>query len=508
MIIELDSDVIWSWYTVSSSLKAREFSVRELSKSTAKVTWALVIHAVSAAMLWAVFINSTTGGLAGGRLIDEPQKFDVYLEGCAGMDAEAVSRFLNGSTQPFWNMNDRLWLRNGTAAAIFATYNGDQPNDLQLVHDLCSEAGCMPSAIVAVNGETNATKMQEITYSFINAFCPLTRRSLATETHYGSGGSQTWTQLSKDQKRYWLYLGWDEASFNIYDSLKCRNDGTNPCLPQPLTLADSKPNPEFVEWDDLTDNQIFSATQLGWTRSLWDAGEDPRRFLKVTVQNTLERDALFAFVQVCAFTVMSLAVVSEYRNFVMAAMFTFGIEKRLVTRVVLLLVALIGYLLVPIFVQCASALVIFEAGTELDVLMDSLALLFILETNNYFQFAHNPSSTAWHISLPPETYIYIDKVRDWFGRVASVLIIAWTIPLGSVFTLWPHTLVHPVWLFNPVYASGAATGFMVGLCAVFVILVAVLLKYCGRYAAIVEAANNEEANENLMVPGDGTAELS
>lgn len=71
------------------------------------------------------------------------------------MDAEAVSRFLNGSTQPFWNMNDRLWLRNGTAAAIFATYNGDQPNDLQLVHDLCSEAGCMPSAIVAVNGETN-----------------------------------------------------------------------------------------------------------------------------------------------------------------------------------------------------------------------------------------------------------------------------------------------------------------------------------------------------------------
>jgi len=497
VVIELDSDVVWSWYSLSSSLRTREVRMRDLAASSARLCWAVTVHTVAAAMLWAVFLNSSYTGLAGGRVMDEQVQFDVYLKGCEWINTAELVNILEGK-QAFWKIKDRLWMLEHSAETIFAQYNDDQPDNSKHVKSLCSESGCQPTAITAVNGVTNTTTMEEIIFSFLSAFCNVTSSSrradatapppppLANENHYQNGGMQTWEQMSDDQRRYWTYLGWDQVSFDANDARLCANPGAE-CIPQPLDA------PGWASWDELEENEQFAAAELGWKRVMWDAGEDPREYLRITCFNYLERNGMFAFVQICAFTVMSLCCVSEYRNFITGALFVYGIEKRATTRTLLGLVSVMGYLVVPAFVQCASALVIFEAGDELAVLMDSLALLFILEMNNYFQFAHNPSSTQWKLTIPQETYIFMDKVRDWFGRLASVSIIVGTMPLGSAFTLWPSVLIHPLWIFNPVHATGPAVAFICCLVSFYIILVVILLKLCGRYSSIIKAANTENA---------------
>ena len=85
-----------------------------------------------------------------------------------------------------------------------------------------------------------------------------------------------------------------------------------------------------------------------------------------------------------------------------------GTERDLCKNAIAVFVMFLCYMVVPAFVWTLSVLVITEAGTEVDVLQDCLALEFLLQINNVFQFFLTEESSVWKIMMTKEcTHIHI-----------------------------------------------------------------------------------------------------
>jgi len=84
-------------------------------------------------------------------------------------------------------------------------------------------------------------------------------------------------------------------------------------------------------------------------------------------------------------------------------------------QIIALSMAFFCYVAVPVVVLLTSFLVMTEAGTELDVLMNCTALLFLLEVNNYLHIAtHSDRHDRWKVTIPKENAAVLNRAKSHF----------------------------------------------------------------------------------------------
>ena len=100
-----------------------------------------------------------------------------------------------------------------------------------------------------------------------------------------------------------------------------------------------------------------------------------------------------------------------------------------------------------------------ESGTNLDVILNSLALLFLLEVNNYLQVRATDLSQHWNVELRPSTTKFLERAHNRFTSAAFVVftgpgVILMLTYMTSVWQSSYHggrpTVPHPSILFRPV----------------------------------------------------------
>ena len=160
-------------------------------------------------------------------------------------------------------------------------------------------------------------------------------------------------------------------------------------------------------WRDLSTIQKEAATTIGYDESLWDREDAPYSpidaGLKLKVSNYITPNAAFLYVQFISGFVVFVLVLIEIRLFLetLVVMGQFGIKSSSPLGILIVMLALFTYVAVPVMVLLTSLLVISESGTELDVVKDALALLFMLEINNYLHVATHRVDSHTSLNMLP-----------------------------------------------------------------------------------------------------------
>ena len=264
-------------------------------------------------------------------------------------------------------------------------------------------------------------------------------------------------------------------------------------------------------WSDLTDELQKLAKQLGYDEPSWDSPGAEKRILSGTLylelENYLEPSPRFFFTQIVACVIMVVVVFSEVRHFVVAWMVARFLNADLKEKVVITLLAGFSYIAVPVFTLMGSMLVILESGKELDVMKDAMALLFLIEINNFLQIATTEHSPRWRIMLKKKYVTRLDRAKNHFLLMASVLIIIFAFIIGFLLLdlEWAakHNMVHQSDLFNPMIGfSGIGMCFFFAFVFVFCICVGIWtsdisVKQCFGVPASTE---DEQQHDDEMRP--------
>jgi len=111
--------------------------------------------------------------------------------------------------------------------------------------------------------------------------------------------------------------------------------------------------------------------------------------------------------------------------------------------------SVLSYVVIPVLVIEVSLLLILESANSLDVIKDTLALLFLLEINNFLQIRSTPSAGKWKMSIKGSKLKEMSRHKNLFTLMmfASLSFVAW------ITTVAVHSGLsgryHPSILFNP-----------------------------------------------------------
>lgn len=188
-------------------------------------------------------------------------------------------------------------------------------------------------------------------------------------------------------------------------------------------------------WNALKPEEQEWAKELGYSESLWDSPDAalriPSAILQLELENYLEPSQEFLFTQIVGCVIMVIVVFSEVRHFVVAFMVARFLHADWKHKVVITILAGFSYIVVPVFTLMGSMLVIMESGKELDVMKDAIALLFLIEVNNFLQIATTEHSPRWKFMLPKKCVTQLDRAKNHFLLMASVLILIFAAGLLS-----------------------------------------------------------------------------
>ena len=149
--------------------------------------------------------------------------------------------------------------------------------------------------------------------------------------------------------------------------------------------------------------------------------------LQLELENYLEPSQEFLFTQIVGCVIMVIVIFSEVRHFVVAFMVARFLHADWKHKVVITILAGFSYIVVPVFTLMGSMLVIMESGKELDVMKDAIALLFLIEVNNFLQIATTEQSPRWKFMLPKKCVTQLDRAKNHFLLMASVLILIFAV---------------------------------------------------------------------------------
>ena len=166
------------------------------------------------------------------------------------------------------------------------------------------------------------------------------------------------------------------------------------------------------EWGDMPDAIVDAAVGLGYDQLLWDSDEAHLRDnfisdirLVVGVDNYLEfKDIGFSLVQMTCTIIMVWTAIAEIQNFMLAIILIWhhlDTEHRAqcLKFALIAVLSFLIYCLVPICVVFASWIVIVESGSILGAVVDTVALLFLLDINNIL-LIHKAGGTTTLITTP------------------------------------------------------------------------------------------------------------
>lgn len=400
-----------------------------------------------------------------------------------------------------------------------------------------------PSALIAVNGENDPDAMQEKIYEYFDNNCPTFKNQNPVKE------LPKWDKIPEREQDAYLRLhrsaikclGRDceqmkgyldegnvqqfERYFNngiiygVFEEVRVK------CIWDDPSLATKNPNFDFglspcqavadpvsrIFWKNLNDEEQALAKELGYTDVLWNnanARNEPiTDKLRLTFQNYLTPNQGFLFTQVAATIIVVVVVFFEVRHVIKALMLAVMMDSSILHRIIVGFLAVACYVCVPVIVLQASMLVIFESGTELDVMKDALALLFILEINNFLQLTTTDDSSRFQISVKKWQAVRLERAQGHFKVVASVSVIIFALISGMLVSLdleWAADkgLLHPSVLFNPVQGHYAAIVMCFALAFYFLVCI-----FIGWFTATWSCKQCAFAEQPLARTGPDHVEL-
>jgi len=269
-------------------------------------------------------------------------------------------------------------------------------------------------------------------------------------------------------------------------------------------------------WRDLTDEQRAIALKLKYDQDSWDS-PNPKDLpsaaeLEITVENYLKRSTEFLIFQIFGLVTLGIVILSEIQHFMQAVMLLEIVnpDASIAMQAVVVVLSAFAYIFVPVYVLLLSCLVIAEAGTSLDVLKDSLALVFLIEVNNMLQIATIDSARRFKVMVTEFDAVCIERAKARFRLIGSILFIVLTLVLwflttpGSDGRIELQGLRHPSLLFNPTKDPAAGWAFLAFFAVLFCICLAVaMLSSTKSMAHALDSTKHRSAG--LMAQEDSKA---
>jgi hypothetical protein len=271
----------------------------------------------------------------------------------------------------------------------------------------------------------------------------------------------------------------------------------------------------------LTVAHLFTAaTNLGYDSDEWTRhSKEPKRKsgppdnLVLDLENYLEGEAYFSsffWTQVCCIVIMICVSMPEIRNVVLWAellppacgpeiqwwnlcsywrwyswLFTCkeflknskDVIRTVVVRWGSMAIAVGSYVVIPVLLVLVSLLLILESGSVLDVIKDTLSLLFLNDINNFLQVRNAPDGAKWTIKITAQKLRVLMRKKNMFSYIlVSLFTIVAIVTTRVVYTgssaysgIGGGVRVHPSILFNLGRFRSLWDGFISW--AVFVVLI-------------------------------------
>ncbi len=157
-------------------------------------------------------------------------------------------------------------------------------------------------------------------------------------------------------------------------------------------------------------------------------------------------------------------------------------------------IAIGSYVIIPVLLVMVSVLLILESGSVLDVIKDTLSLLFLNEINNYLQVRNAPDGFKWTIKLTHSKAVNLMRQKNiftcllvgMFAVLAAVTTkVVYTGSAASSVSITPQgggVKIHPSILFNLARFRSIWDGFISW--AVFLVLLGMvgLVYYVTQFA--------------------------
>ena len=271
-----------------------------------------------------------------------------------------------------------------------------------------------------------------------------------------------------------------------------------------LLCTDSREFPLFpicfplsaVVFFQADDGKILeAATNLGYDQDEWNKHAQnptspPPDNLVIYVENYLEGEAYFStffWVQVTCSMIMIAVSLVEIRNIFMWWHYTKGPKLRWSEilhsdsarmRAYSFFIAATSYIVIPVLSIEVSLLLLLESGSALDVIMNTVALLFLLEINNHLQIRNAPDAKKWSATLTAKRVTRLEKHKNVFsmtlfaifcGLAIITIACVYTGAVQSGFT----SNFHPSIIFNPLRLRGVEVNSEAW--ALFILLVIIIL---------------------------------
>jgi hypothetical protein len=178
------------------------------------------------------------------------------------------------------------------------------------------------------------------------------------------------------------------------------------------------------------------------------------------MENYLEGEAYFStyfWTQIICSMVMVAVNILEMRRFFdsfeILTIVNPDVKKTTFLELFVISTMLFQYFFIPLLLGMVSLLLLLESGSVVDVIKDTLSLLFLNEINNYLQVRNTPEARKWKIMLKQEKIDVNARVKSIFTTILfiSYAVVIWIASQlvytggGSFFTL---KRVHPSILFN------------------------------------------------------------
>ena len=157
-------------------------------------------------------------------------------------------------------------------------------------------------------------------------------------------------------------------------------------------------------WRELGPVRQKAAVELGFDEHLWN---DPKTVdvpiyvsnLVLKFENYLTMSKDFLYFQIIFALILGWASIGEVRSFVVSVVLALDLSSNWSVFFLLLLMSFFTYVFVPVVVLFISWMVILESGSFMDLIKDTIAMIFLLELNNLLLFTFSPSSQRWNVSV-------------------------------------------------------------------------------------------------------------
>jgi hypothetical protein len=251
---------------------------------------------------------------------------------------------------------------------------------------------------------------------------------------------------------------------------------------------------------------LSAATALGYDQKEWDRHRSaplslPPDNLVLGMENYLEGEAYFStyfWTQIiCSLVVVSVSLIEIRHIFVWIECERRVLCSCTLTKMEIFVLITSGfavifsYVLIPVLIIMASLLLILESGSVIDMIKDTLSLLFLNEINNYLQIRNAPGAQKWTIKLTQDRYSEMTRAKSFFTMLLFIGFgfLAWAASEQVYSGRWG--CYHPSLLFNTLRQRQVPEGqvaWILYLCTVgfvgFIFFVTFLVRKFGEEALL------------------------